>query len=233
MDSYYFLHTKSLCNIDYGAYKAGLTELNSLTLEMQADEKKLKSGAVYHNPLYMTLCSDNSETGAIIQFIEQCKLDDNDIDSDDLFQLKYPNKGAGFLGVNFVGIAGIASQRQVTDASTLQICRNFFLENLIKYGNDRDLPSLLLSRFPYFLFSPEALNDLLWWKKNGNGILDTVIKLLDDIPNHPYTGGIGKTEALSNTQIPVASKRITQKDRITYTFGAITTTIHRCKEHYQ
>ncbi len=231
MDSYFFLHTQSLCNIDYSSYKAGLTALNSLTLDMLDNEKRLKHNAIYLNPLYLQLLGDYAETSVIIQFIEQCTRTDTDVETDAEFEKYYPQTNAGFLGVNFSGMSGIAAKRQVTNTSSLQVCRKFFFDNLIKYGKDKDLPSLLQCRFPLFSFTTDAQEDLLWWKYNGNGILDSVIGLLDDILTHPFTGGLGKTEVLSNTKMPVASKRITQEDRLTYTFGGITT-IHRCKEHY-
>lgn len=232
MDSYYFLHTRSLCKIDYSSYKAGMTVLNSLVLEMSDNEKRLKHNAIYDNPLFLQLCGDNAETGVIIQFIEQCTSIDIDINTDADFEKKYPQTNAGFLGINFSGITDVVAKRQVTNKVSLKVCRNFFLDNLIKQGKDKDLPSLLQNRFPNFLFTNDAQKDLLWWKYNGNGILDSVIELLDDIPAHPFTGGLGKTEVLSNTKTPVASKRITQEDRLTYTVGDITT-IHRCKGHYK
>lgn len=231
MISYYFLHTRSLCGIDYRVFKAGITLLNSLTLEMRAEEKRLKSAAVYHNPLYQELCCDYAETGAIIQFIEQCKLDDTDIDTDAMFQAKFPNMGAGFLGISFDGIIGIADKRKVVDSASLKECRKYFLDSLIINGKDNDLPYVLLSRFPNFSFSSDAKDDLLWWKHNGKEILCSVIELLDDIPLHPFMGGLGKTEVLKNRNPSASSKRITHEDRLTYSYGAITT-IHRCKEHY-
>lgn len=232
MDSFYFLHSRSLFNIDYGTYKAGLTVLNSLTLEMLDNEKRLKHNAIYQNPLYSQMCEDYAETAVLLQYIEQCTSVNSDIDTDAEFENNYPQTNVGFLGVSFAGITGIAAKRQVTNTTSLQVCRNFFLDNLIKNGKDKDLPSLLQNRFPKFSFTNDALKDLLWWKYNGNGILDSVIDLLDDIPAHPFTGGLGKTEVLSNMKTPIASKRITQGDRLSYTFGGITI-IHRCKDHYQ
>lgn len=231
MDSFYFLHSRSLCNIDYGTYKAGLTVLNSLTLEMLDNEKRLKHNAIYQNPLYSQMCEDYAETAVLLQYIEQCTSVNTDIDTDAEFEKIFPQSNAGFLGVNFAGVSGIDGKRQVTNTASFRICRIYFLDNLIKHGKDKDLPSLLQNRFPKFSFTIEAQKDLLWWKYNGNGILDSLIELLDDIPSHPFTGGLGKTEALSNTKTPVASKRITQEDRLTYTFGEMTT-IHRCKDHY-
>lgn len=231
MDSYFFLHTRSLCGVDYNTYKAGLMRLNSLTEEMCVGEKRIKNAAVYENPLYGNLCEDYAETDVILKFIEQCASVNQDIDNDVMFDAAYPKKDVGFLGIKFSGIAGIADYRKVVDSAALGNCRIKFLDRLIKYGDDRDLPAILKLRYPRFEFSNDALDDLFWWKRNVIDIVDTVIKLLDDILEHPFTGGYGKTEALSHSANPVASKRITQEDRLTYTYGEITK-IHRCKEHY-
>lgn len=232
MDSYYFLRTKSLSDVDYNAYKSGLMTLNSLTLEMFADEKRLKHGALYQDSLYAKLCEDYAETSAILQFIEQCTTVSTNIDTDNVFQTEYPNKWVGFLGINFTKIEGIHPQRQVVDSATLKTCRIYFWVELIKKGSDDELPSLLKSLFPNYSFSNDALCDLLWWKHNRIEMLDTIIELLNDITVNPFTGGLGKTEVLSYTKEQVVAKRITQKDRLTYTYGK-KTVIHRCKEHYQ
>ena len=231
MDSYYFLHTRSLCGVDYDTYKAGLMRLNSLTAEMGAGEKRIKNAAVYENPLYGKLCEEYAETDVILKFIEQCASANQDIDNDVMFNAAYPKMDVGFLGIKFTGIAGIADYRKVVDSVTLGKCRIKFLDRLIKYGEDRDLPTILMLRYPDYDFTNDAMKDMLWWKNNNIVFVDTIIKLLDDIPAHPFTGGYGKTEALSHSANPVASKRITQEDRLTYTYGVMTK-IHRCKEHY-
>ncbi len=231
MDSFYFLHSVSLRNINYQVYKAGLMTLNMLAVEMSADEKRLKHESVYDNSLYVQMLTDYAETSALITFIEQCSTIKQNISDDAMFGVAYPNKDAGFLGLNFNGITGIAPYRVVVNSATLNVCRKKFLERLIKTGQDEELAYLLSRRYPKFDFSKEAKDDILWWKHNNNDIIDNVIELLDDIPEHPFTGGLGKTEVLSNTKTQVVSKRITQKDRLTYTFGEITQ-IHRCKEHY-
>ena len=231
MDSYYFLHTRSLCGVEYRTYKSGLMVLNSLALEMIGAEKRIKNATVYENPLYVQLFSDYAETDGIITFIEQCTSIDCDIDSDAMFDAAFPMQDAGFMGVDFSGITGITISRQVTDSASLHHCRICFWDRLIKLGRDEDLLALLNLRFPTFSFTKDAQKDLLWWKHNRTEVLDSIISLLDDIPANPFTGGIGKTEVLSNTTNPVASKRITQEARLTYTFGSITT-IHRCKDHY-
>lgn len=231
MDSYFFLHSDSLSNINYQAYKAGLMALNMLAVEMSADEKRFKHESVYDNPLYCQLLIDYAETSALITFIEQCSTIEQNISDDAMFGAAYPNKDAGFLGIIFNGITGIAPYRMVVNTANLIVCRKKFLERLIKTGQDEELAYLLWRRYPKFDFSKEATDDILWWKHNNKDIVDNLIELLDDIPEHPFTGGLGKTEVLSNTKNQVVSKRITQKDRLTYTYGEITQ-IHRCKEHY-
>lgn len=231
MDSYYFLHNGSLSNINYSAYKSGLMALNSLIVELLSGEKVIKNNAVYDNPLYVKLFNDYAETDGIVKFIEQCTSVENNIDSDVMFESIYPMQNVGFMGVNFTKITGIAHERQIVDSMSLYNCRNLFFVRLIKEGQDKDLPLLLKYRFPTFVFSNDAQNDLLWWKNKNVDVINTIIDLLDDIPRNPFTGGLGKTEVLSKTTNPVVSKRITQKDRLTYTYGKMTK-IHRCKEHY-
>ena len=167
----------------------------------------------------MQLFEDYAETDGILKFIEQCATVDNDIDNDVVFEANYPMKDVGFLGVNFRNITGIAPQRQIMNSESLCICRNIFLVRLIKEGIDEDLTTLLNLRFRKFTFSSDALSDMIWWKHHNAGMIDSIIELLDDVPLHPFTGGLGKTEVLSNTAISVASKRITKKDRLSYTYG--------------
>jgi toxin-antitoxin system, toxin component, Txe/YoeB family len=231
MDRYFFLHTRSLSGIDYETYKLGLMSLNSVAVEMAGEEKRKKYPAVYNDPLYTQLCGDNVETSGLIAFIEQCSSYDLDIDSDIMFETEFPLRNVGFMGINFSAITGIEPLRQVIDSASFNRCRKCFYDRLIIQGHDRDLSEVLYLRFPSFSFSKEAKEDLLWWKHNRIEILDSVINLLDDIPVNPFTGGKGKTEVLSNTKTTISSKRITHEDRLTYTFGSITT-IHRCKEHY-
>lgn len=231
MDSYYFLHTGSLVNVNYQTYKDGLMTLNMLAAEMEVGEKRLKHEAVYDNKWYVQLFEDYAETDVLIKFIEQCSTIKQDISDDVMFGATYPNMDAGFLGVDFCSIIGIAQHRMVIDSTSLDACRKKFIERLIITGQDDDLPNLLKCRFPRYEFTNDARNDILWWKHNDNNIVGTLVKLLDDIPSHPFYGGLGKTEVLSKTKILVVSKRITHKDRLTYTYGE-TTLIHRCKEHY-
>ena len=55
--------------------------------------------------------------------------------------------------------------------------------------------------------------------------------LLTDIKEHPYRGGIGKTEVLKQ-QGGIASKRINDEHRLTYQIKNNMIIILTCKGHY-
>lgn len=66
------------------------------------------------------------------------------------------------------------------------------------------------------IFSPQALEDLDYWKKNGNkAIMNKISTLLADIMEHPFTG-IGKPEALKYDLSGYWSRRINSEHRIVY-----------------
>lgn len=66
------------------------------------------------------------------------------------------------------------------------------------------------------IFSPQALEDLDYWKKNGNkAIMNKISTLLADIMEHPFTG-IGKPEALKYGLSGYWSRRINSEHRIVY-----------------
>lgn len=66
------------------------------------------------------------------------------------------------------------------------------------------------------IFSPQALEDLDYWKKNGNkAIMNKISTLLADIMEHPFTG-IGKPEALRYDLSGYWSRRINSEHRIVY-----------------
>lgn len=89
-------------------------------------------------------------------------------------------------------------------------------------------------RFPpaRFLFESQALEDFLFWWHENHRVHQKVVQLIEDIENHPFSGGLGKTETLASGQ-GKASKRITDKDRLVYTFSASVIVIHRCRGHYE
>jgi len=66
------------------------------------------------------------------------------------------------------------------------------------------------------IFSPQALEDVEYWKKSGNvGIMNKITRLLEDITEHPFTG-IGKPEPLRHDLAGYWSRRINSEHRIIY-----------------
>lgn len=66
------------------------------------------------------------------------------------------------------------------------------------------------------IFSPQALEDIEYWKKSGNvGIMNKITRLLEDITEHPFTG-IGKPEPLRYDLAGYWSRRINAEHRIIY-----------------
>lgn len=66
------------------------------------------------------------------------------------------------------------------------------------------------------IYSPQALEDIEYWKKNGNKvIMAKITALLNDIAAHPFSG-IGKPEALKYDLAGYWSRRINSEHRIIY-----------------
>jgi toxin YoeB len=65
-------------------------------------------------------------------------------------------------------------------------------------------------------YTPDALEDLKYWKKSGNKqVQKKIFSLIEDILKHPYEG-IGKPEALKYNLSGSWSRRITFEDRLVY-----------------
>jgi toxin YoeB len=66
------------------------------------------------------------------------------------------------------------------------------------------------------IYSIKALEDISYWKKQGNkAVQQKISALIVDIIKHPYTG-IGKPEALKYQLSGSWSRRITHTDRLVY-----------------
>ncbi len=66
------------------------------------------------------------------------------------------------------------------------------------------------------IYSLKAIEDIGYWKKSGNKVVQEKISaLINDIILHPYTG-IGKPEALKYQLTGSWSRRITHTDRLVY-----------------
>ena len=66
------------------------------------------------------------------------------------------------------------------------------------------------------IFAPKALEDLKYWKKSGNKIIQKKIQeLLLAIQENPFEG-IGKPEQLRHNLSGLWSRRINQEHRLVY-----------------
>lgn len=66
------------------------------------------------------------------------------------------------------------------------------------------------------IFAPKALDDLKYWKKSGNKIIQKKIQdLIIAIQENPFEG-IGKPEQLKHNLSGLWSRRINQEHRLIY-----------------
>jgi toxin YoeB len=66
------------------------------------------------------------------------------------------------------------------------------------------------------IYSPKAIEDLKYWKKSGNKIIQKrITNLIEAIQLDPYKG-IGKPEPLKHNLSGLWSRRITQEHRLVY-----------------
>jgi len=82
------------------------------------------------------------------------------------------------------------------------------------------------------IFSPNALEDLDYWKKKHNDkIVERIRELIQSIQTDPFKG-IGKPEPLRHNYSGMWSRRINREHRIIYEISANNIIIHALKEHY-
>lgn len=82
------------------------------------------------------------------------------------------------------------------------------------------------------IFSPEALDDLKFWKQSGNvNIQNRIQALLDSIKETPYEG-LGKPEALKHNWSGYWSRRINKEHRIIYKWENERIFVAQLRSHY-
>ena len=82
------------------------------------------------------------------------------------------------------------------------------------------------------VFSENAWQDFMEWVREDRKIARKINELLKDIERNGHEG-IGKPELLRNELAGYWSRRITQKDRLIYTFDEKNIYIAACKGHYE
>ncbi len=82
------------------------------------------------------------------------------------------------------------------------------------------------------IFSPQAKEDLNFWKKTGNKVvLKKIAQLIESILEMPYEG-VGKPEPLKHSLSGYWSRRINQEHRIVYEIEENKILIFSLKGHY-
>ena len=82
------------------------------------------------------------------------------------------------------------------------------------------------------IFSPQAVEELQYWKKSGNKIvMDKIKRLLEEIQQTPFEG-TGKPEALKHNWTGYWSRRITSEHRLIYKVENETLYIVQLRYHY-
>lgn len=79
-------------------------------------------------------------------------------------------------------------------------------------------------------FTGSFFEQLLVWKDQDSETFERLLDLMKDVEEHPFTGGLGKTESLKYSDR--ASKRITHGDRLIYSLQNNVVTFFECKTHY-
>lgn len=216
----YFLHTQA-CNVtDTDAFKHGMSVLNHINQQFTDDEAIYKNPSLYLTDGYVAMLTDYDPSGqvtqALIPFIEQCATyPDGEIATDSAFQAvkRFANSNAGFLGINFLGIDGIAAPRRITSPDTYTAAKHHFLDLKIKTGDRPTVAAAAQEMFRGCIFLDKAIDHLCQWQRDPDTI-DHIKTLISDIPAHPFVGGMGDTENLKGRKD--CTKNINGADRLLY-----------------
>lgn len=80
-------------------------------------------------------------------------------------------------------------------------------------------------------FSPDAWADYLYWQTEDKKTLKRINRLLQELQRDGVVQGLGKAELLRN--IKGMSKRIDDKNRLTYTMENESIVVLSCRGHYE
>lgn len=83
------------------------------------------------------------------------------------------------------------------------------------------------------IYLQQALEDLLYWKKSGNKLIQKKISQLITSIEHTPIEGIGKPEALKYEHSGKWSRRISKADRIIYEVDEDKIFIYSLRGHYE
>jgi toxin YoeB len=236
MRNYYLFETALIVN-SIAALENGIQNLNTILVNRDGNrdfflgndtvwEFDTTQGIIYE----MFGGIVNEELQRIIPFVFSSFISqDNVYNQPAQMDNDFPEDCNSFTGFDFANTI-IENDRQVFNLHSY----NSFVERCRKYGvvnNREEMRENLLALFPNFIFEERAVEETLNWKNTNLGLYNRLFDLFNDIPNHPFQGGIGETEVLIGMG-GMASKRINQAHRVTYRLRGNEIAILACSGHY-
>ena len=172
----------------------------------------------------------NKETQRIVPLLfESFKSYGNYIPDENSFTNYFPNDFNAFAGYNFSQLQISNTKQIVNSQSFLLFKRTSLLNTKATSCQHQRIISTFL--FPNYNFDDEAIEDIFYWNTENPLLYSRLNNLLADIQSNPFTGGIGKTEVLKNKN-GMASKRLDDENRLTYSLKNEIIKVFRCKGHY-
>ncbi|MCA0388847.1 MAG: type II toxin-antitoxin system YoeB family toxin [Bacteroidetes bacterium] len=101
----------------------------------------------------------------------------------------------------------------------------------INLRDEKSLTMYLNFKVYEIKFTGNFFEQLLDWKNQDTDTFKWILDLMKDVEEHPFTGGIGKTENLKGRG-KEASKRINISNRLSYFVENDNVTFIACKGHY-
>lgn len=224
----FFLLNEAVNLSDYNQFKEGMLELN--TIERDSNDVFLKHESIWNldviNRLYNTF---EQEEQVISIFIEQLNSIDNNVSTSEELDDLYPDELNAFLGITFYNTS-IKPEKQVINTTGFLHIKYCYYSSFQCNGDTDKMKNCLEQLYRNYNFSAKAIADITYWNQMKFQLSLKIHELLVDIKDHPFQGGIGKTEVLKNSN--EASKRITDEHRLTYYLENNIIHVLSCKGHY-
>lgn len=229
MGNFYLLN-EAITAAEVSDFKTGVSPLIAIETSSRSSDDFWKHDSVWEMDNLLEILSDSGqEAKAIVKFIAQLWSHPSYLKTEDLIDAEFPNSCNAFLGFDFAG-CGIPLEKQICNKNDYST----FLKDCLPQQEVNDSASclsVLQFLFPDYLFEDQAIEDILYWKNHDSVVFTRLISLIEDCEQNPFTGGLGKTEALK--YLPgVASKRINGANRVTYSLKGSIVKILACKGHY-
>jgi toxin YoeB len=234
----FFLLNEALDTYTVLELEMGISHLNEITISRNREfDVLLKHGSIWS---YSTRHGGISEfcysvvspelQRLVPRVFESMQTHDTYFTNEVMFDAAFPNDCNGFLGIDFSRTA-IPANRQVASHSAFLQFRNTCWTTKVA-ANSAEQAVILQQLYPGYVFTAESVDDAFQLNTRHHNLYERLQDLIIDIKAHPFAGGLGKTEVLKNMS-GVASKRINDEHRLTYSLKNDVITVLRCRGHYE